>query len=170
LAELLTFLNGAVSERDVDLARTVVFPNVGAPLFLNTVGAWTYRPNTKTRLENLYVAGDWCRTGVDLTTMEGAISSGLATAGHVLRAFGSSETVEPIEIPAWPERWLRVVAWIGLPGVLALKAALWLRGRFMGEASSRGGRAERHLGSHARKLREASPARRTDSAPRKPRT
>jgi uncharacterized protein with NAD-binding domain and iron-sulfur cluster len=135
LAELLTWLNGVVSESDVDLARTRVFPNVSTPLFLNTVGAWSYRPNTRTRLENVYVAGDWCRTGVDLTTMEGAISSGLATAGRVQRDLGLPSPVAPLEIPAWPEWVLRCIALPLLPGVLALKAALWLRGRLHGEAA-----------------------------------
>jgi len=134
LAEILTWLNGVVTEQDVDLARTRVFPNLSAPLFLNTVGAWSYRPNTKTRLENLYVAGDWCRSRVDLTTMEGAISSALSTAGRVLRDLGVSDPVEPIEIPAWPEWMLRIIALAFLPAVLALKGALWLRGKLRGEA------------------------------------
>jgi uncharacterized protein with NAD-binding domain and iron-sulfur cluster len=135
LSELLAFMNGTVSERDVDLARTRVLPNVSVPLFLNTVGAWSYRPNTKTRFENLYVAGDWCRARVDLTTMEGAISSAQSTAGDMLRALGVREEVVPIEIPAWPEWALRLVALAMLPGVAALKGALWLRGKLLGDAA-----------------------------------
>ncbi|HSJ98594.1 MAG TPA: FAD-dependent oxidoreductase [Myxococcota bacterium] len=127
--ELIGALNGAVSERDVDWSRTCVFANVATPLFLNTVGAWSYRPNTKTRLANLYVAGDWCRTGVDLTTMEGAVASGQATAAHVLRSLGIARARQPIEIPHWPDWLLRAAALAGLPAVLALRGALWARER-----------------------------------------
>jgi uncharacterized protein with NAD-binding domain and iron-sulfur cluster len=127
LGELLAWLNGVATLDDVDFARTCVFPNTAVPLFLNTVGAWSYRPNAKTRLDNVYVAGDWCRARVDLTTMEGAISSGLTTAGALLRDLGSSDAVEPIWIPEWPEKLLRAIALVLLPGVLLLKGALWLR-------------------------------------------
>ncbi|HXK26400.1 MAG TPA: FAD-dependent oxidoreductase [Myxococcota bacterium] len=132
LGELLVWLNGVADMSDVDLERTRMFPNVTTPLFLNTVGAWSYRPNTRTRLENLYVAGDWCRARVDLTTMEGAISSGLSTAGRILRDLEVPGSVEPIEVPEWPEWMLRSIALVLLPGILALKGGLWLRARFLG--------------------------------------
>lgn len=127
VGEVLSALNGVVTAADVDWDRTCVFPNVTVPLFLNTVGAWTYRPGTKSRLANLYLAGDWCRTGVDLTTMEGAISSGHATAATLLRSLGLACPREPLAIPRWPDWLLRGAALAGLPPVLALKAALWAR-------------------------------------------
>jgi hypothetical protein len=133
LKELLLWLNGVVDESDVDLERTEVFPNIETPLFLNTVGAWSYRPNSKTRLDNLYVAGDWCRARVDLTTMEGAVSSGLTTANHILRDLRMPDPVEPIEIPEYPHWLLRGVALALLPGIAALKLGLWLRARFLND-------------------------------------
>jgi len=135
LSELLGALNGVVRREDVDWDRTSVFPNVEVPLFLNTVGAWSYRPNTRTRLRNLYIAGDWCRSGADLTTMEGAIGSAHATAARVLRDRNVPDGRGPLPIPAWPERLLRLAALGALPPVLALRAALWLRDKLGGESA-----------------------------------
>jgi phytoene dehydrogenase-like protein len=135
VGELLGALNGAVGASDVDWQRTSVFPNVTTPLFLNTVGAWTYRPNTRTRLANLYVAGDWCRNGADLTTMEGAVASAHLTACDVLRNLQRPPGRAPLEIPHWPDWLLRIVAAAGLPPVLALKAGLWTRERLGGRTT-----------------------------------
>ena len=67
-----------------NIADRTVKPNLDAPLFLNSVGSWHFRPSTKTRLDNLYTAGDYCRSEVDLTTMEGAVISALSTARDIL--------------------------------------------------------------------------------------
>ncbi|MGH7831073.1 MAG: FAD-dependent oxidoreductase, partial [Candidatus Binatia bacterium] len=37
-----------------NIADRTVKPNLDAPLFLNSVGSWHFRPSTKTRLDNLY--------------------------------------------------------------------------------------------------------------------
>jgi hypothetical protein len=68
-----------------DIGSAYLRPNVDTPLFLNTVGAWHFRPITKTRIENLYIAGDYCQSTADLTTMESAVFSGLSTARDILR-------------------------------------------------------------------------------------
>jgi phytoene dehydrogenase-like protein len=127
LGELLAYLGPVVRSEDVDLKTVHIFPNLNVPLFLNTVGAWTYRPGTKTRLENLYIAGDYCRTQADLTTMESAISSGVATAGHVLRDLGRRDVVAPLPLKAWPQPLMRAAAYSFLPAILALRlgVALW---------------------------------------------
>jgi len=129
LTEILTYLQPVVAANDVDPKLVHVFPNVNVPLFLNTVGAWTYRPNTKTRFDNLYIAGDYCRTSADLTTMESAISSGLATTGHLLRDLGHRERLVPQSIPAWPRLPMRALAFGLLPSILALRlgVAIWER-------------------------------------------
>ena len=53
------------------------------PLFVNEVGAWPHRPTARTGLSNLYLAGDYCQTHVDLVSMEGAVTSGLHAAEAV---------------------------------------------------------------------------------------
>jgi hypothetical protein len=127
LGELLDYLSPVVRPADLDLGQVVIFPNLTVPLFLNTVGAWSYRPNTKTRLANLYVAGDYCRTDVDLTTMESAISSGVATAGRIQRDLGLADPVAPLPLEAWPRRLMRTAALAVLPAMVALGwLARWL--------------------------------------------
>ncbi|WP_131761997.1 hydroxysqualene dehydroxylase, partial [Actinomadura fibrosa] len=67
------------------------------PLMVNTVGSWANRPEARTRIPNLFMAGDYVRTNVDLATMEGANESGRAAANALLDAVGS-----PAErVPMW---------------------------------------------------------------------
>lgn len=63
-----------------------------APLFMNDVGIWRFRPEAlpeqserQVELENLYLAGDYCRSHVDLVSMEGAFTTGLKAAEAVRR-------------------------------------------------------------------------------------
>ena len=65
---------------------------MNAPLFLNTPGVWKYRPHAHraiTGLENMFIAGDFCRSKVDLATMEGAVRSGYIAAEAVAGAAGA---------------------------------------------------------------------------------
>jgi hypothetical protein len=67
------------------------------PLMVNTVGSWQNRPGSRTRIPNLFMAGDYVRTHVDLATMEGANESGRAAVNALLDAAGS-----PAErVPMW---------------------------------------------------------------------
>ncbi len=59
------------------------------PLLVNTVGSWDKRPRARTRIPNLFLAGDYVRTDIDLATMEGANESGRAAANALLDAAGS---------------------------------------------------------------------------------
>ncbi|QLY31291.1 FAD-dependent oxidoreductase [Nocardia huaxiensis] len=61
------------------------------PLLINTAGSWTLRPDTHAAsLENLYLAGDYVRTNVDLATMEGASESARAAVNKLLEVTGSN--------------------------------------------------------------------------------
>lgn len=60
------------------------------PLLINTAGSWDLRPTARTDIPNLFLAGDYVRTNVDLATMEGANESGRAAANALLDAAGSS--------------------------------------------------------------------------------
>ena len=61
------------------------------PLLVNTVGTWEKRPQAVTAVPNLFLAGDYVQTDVDLATMEGANASGRAAANGILDASGSSK-------------------------------------------------------------------------------
>jgi uncharacterized protein with NAD-binding domain and iron-sulfur cluster len=60
------------------------------PLLVNTVGSWPNRPTNRTQIPNMFLAGDYVKTNVDLATMEGANESGRAAVNALLDAAGSS--------------------------------------------------------------------------------
>lgn len=62
------------------------------PLLVNTAGSWKDRPEASTRVPNLFFAGDFVRTNIDLATMEGANESGRKAANAILKASGSTAT------------------------------------------------------------------------------
>jgi uncharacterized protein with NAD-binding domain and iron-sulfur cluster len=77
--------------------------HVEQPFFLNTVGAWPSRPGAATAVDNLFLCGDYCRTDADLTTMEGAVMSGMNAAAAILERCGLHVPVapKPIDEPPW---------------------------------------------------------------------
>ena len=111
-----------------DIERTVFQSHQQEPLFMNEVGAWHFRPTAKTEIPNLYLAGDYCRTHIDLVSMEGATSAGLLAAEAVRSDARVAQPVD-IEIPSeWP-RWLLWMVWLlGLPVAAVLKVIADLRG------------------------------------------
>ena len=66
------------------------------PLLVNTVGSWEKRPQARTKIPNLFLAGDYVQTDIDLATMEGANESGRAAVNALLDASGSK--AEPREM------------------------------------------------------------------------
>ncbi|MFG1797436.1 FAD-dependent oxidoreductase [Nocardia sp. NPDC049149] len=60
------------------------------PLLINTAGSWDYRPEPHGALENLFLAGDYVRTNIDLATMEGANESARAAVNALLDVAGSN--------------------------------------------------------------------------------
>lgn len=86
--------------RDEDLAAWSLDPGIhwdpaaGAhandtPLLVNTVGSWDHRPQARTAVPNLFLAGDYVRTDIDLATMEGADESARAAVDALLDAADS---------------------------------------------------------------------------------
>ncbi len=74
------------------------------PLLVNTVGTWEKRPRSRTKIANLFLAGDYLRTNVDLATMEGANESGRAAANAILDAVDSpAERAAMFELYRPPE-------------------------------------------------------------------
>jgi uncharacterized protein with NAD-binding domain and iron-sulfur cluster len=60
------------------------------PLLVNTIGSWEKRPQPRTKIPNLFVAGDFVQTNIDLATMEGANESGRAAVNALLDSSGSN--------------------------------------------------------------------------------
>lgn len=116
-------------------------PNTGVPLFINTIGAWPNRPAPKSKIRNLYLAGDFVKNAIDLACMEGAVSSALESAKQILIDHAArTERREPgpeieslpiVQVPpVWP-RVLMVIARIVLiPVVAVARLFAWLEERF----------------------------------------
>jgi zeta-carotene desaturase len=62
-------------------------------------GSDELRPGTKTELPNVFLAGDWIRTGWP-ATMEGAVRAGYAAAEEVLRSDAREDRVRVPDLPA----------------------------------------------------------------------
>ena len=75
------------------------------PLLINTVNSWKLRPTARTKIPNLFMAGDFCKTNIDLATMEGANESGRQAANAILDASGVSGTPAPIYKLYRPKEW-----------------------------------------------------------------
>lgn len=83
LGELREFFPAA---KDAQLERAQVIKEVRAT-FSAVPGLETQRPPSQTGIPNLFLAGDWTRSGWP-ATMEGAVRSGYLTAEAVARAAG----------------------------------------------------------------------------------
>jgi Flavin containing amine oxidoreductase len=124
LRELLDYVP-AIRRDDLPADHGYIQPHLTQPLFLNTVAAWHFRPRTTTGIANLFIAGDFCRTQADLSTMESAVMSGLNTAGAVLRRAGMTTTVRAKHLDEASPLLLQAAKYAALP--LITPIALWKR-------------------------------------------
>jgi uncharacterized protein with NAD-binding domain and iron-sulfur cluster len=60
------------------------------PLFIQNAGSWANRPDSATAIQNLFLAGDWVRTNINLATMEGANEGARQAVNALLDAAGST--------------------------------------------------------------------------------
>jgi hypothetical protein len=105
--------------------------NTAVPLFINTIGAWPNRPRVKSKVQNLYLAGDFVKNAIDLACMEGAVAAALETAGQILRDHGETQSLSVAQVPpVWP-RALTVFARVFLiPVVAAARLIAWFEEKF----------------------------------------
>src|SRR5882757_6767783 len=87
---------------DVDYKRCHVQTNIGEELFVNQVGSWDYRPKATCEIPNLFLAGDFCQTVVDVVTVEGAVVSGLQAAEALRRKRKIGAPIEIIQPDSYP--------------------------------------------------------------------
>jgi len=119
-----------------DVERITFQSHTGQPLFMNDVGGWTFRPEARTQMTNLYLAGDFCRTLIDLVSMEGAVSSALAAAEAIRSDLGIGKRIENPS-PSVHPRWLLVFGRAALlPAVAVAKAWMLLTSSDSGPAAS----------------------------------
>lgn len=86
--------------RDEDVVHRFLDPGIAwdparaantnaTPLLVNTVGSLARRPHARTAIPNLFLAGDYVRTDIDLATMESANESARAAVNALLEAADS---------------------------------------------------------------------------------
>ena len=106
-------------------------PNTDDPLFINTIGAWSNRPRTKTKIRNLYLAGDYVKNSIDLACMEGAVSAALEAAARILEDNGEAGSLPVVQIPPeWPRALLVAARILLIPVVAVARIIAWLEEKF----------------------------------------
>ena len=95
LAELKRYL--PFNDDDIDYTKTHFQTNVGDELFINEVGSEQWRPDATTACPNVFLAGDYCRTPIDVTTIEAAVVSGLLAARALQEQAGRDGRLRPGE-------------------------------------------------------------------------
>jgi phytoene dehydrogenase-like protein len=125
LDELIAFV--PVIRRE-DIERIDYQPHLDEPLFMNEVGAWRDRPSARTTIPNLYLAGDYCRSHIDLVSMEGAVSTGLLAAEAIRQDLGIDRAVDVLEPDTVPRWLLRVAYYLGLPIAAILRLVTLIQG------------------------------------------
>jgi hypothetical protein len=116
LKELQRFLDFKLD--DVDYDRCHVQTNVGEELFVNQVGSWDYRPKATCEIPNLFLAGDFCQTFIDVVTVEGAVVSGLLAAEALRRKRKIGAPIDIVQPDSYP-------AFLPAALAAALRPAAW---------------------------------------------
>jgi uncharacterized protein with NAD-binding domain and iron-sulfur cluster len=102
-------------------------PNTDVPLFINTIGAWSNRPRAKTKIQNLYLAGDYVKNAIDLACMEGAVSAALDASAEILRDHGETGPLPVVQVPPeWPRIILVLARILMVPFVAVARIIAWL--------------------------------------------
>jgi len=107
---------------DIDRKRCYLQTNVGEPLFTNQVGTWTSRPRATCAISNLFIAGDFCKTFIDVVTIEGAVVSGLTAAEAVREQANVGDPIEILAPDAYPQSAMVALKLMGAPYAYAAKA------------------------------------------------
>ena len=119
LKELHRFLDFKLD--DVDKDRCHIQTNVGEELFVNQVGSWDYRPKATCDIPNLFLAGDYCQTFIDVVTVEGAVVSGLLAAEALRRRRGIGTPIDIVQPYSYPAILPAMLAAALRPAALAAK-------------------------------------------------
>jgi hypothetical protein len=119
LKELQRFLSFTLD--DVDTDRCHIQTNVGEELFVNQVGSWDYRPKATCDIPNLFLAGDFCQTFIDVVTIEGAVVSGLLAAEALRRRRGIGTPIDIVQPDSYPATFPAMLAAALRPAALAAK-------------------------------------------------
>jgi hypothetical protein len=93
---------------DIDWRRTSLQPNRELPLFTNTVDSWQHRPLpgvyrdrlSGVEIGNLFLAGDYCQSEVNIVCLEGAVMTARMAARAIAAQAGREAHVPEPAVPA----------------------------------------------------------------------
>src|SRR5262249_7037077 len=102
-----------IKPHDIDRTRCVMQTNVNEQLFTNQVGTCRYRPEATCAIENLFLAGDFCKTFIDVVTIEGAVVSGLNAAEALRQKANVGTPIEIVEPESEPQAGLGATHQLG---------------------------------------------------------
>jgi hypothetical protein len=89
---------------DIDWDKSDYQPNAGEELYINSVGSEQWRPETTyQQIPNLFFAGNFCKTPIDIATVETAVVSGLQAAQALWQRESLGEPIKMIAPDAYPE-------------------------------------------------------------------
>jgi len=115
-----------------DVESRELNPNTDVPLFINTIGAWSNRPRPKTKIKNLYLAGDYVKNAIDLACMEGAVSAALEASAEILHDHGETGSLPGAQVPPeWPRALLVLARILLVPVVAVARGIAWLEEIFL---------------------------------------
>jgi hypothetical protein len=115
---------------DIDRDRCHLQTNVSEELFTNQVGTWEFRPGPTCAIPNLFIAGDHCKTCVDVVTIEGAVVSGLMAAEAIRQRAAIGEPIEIVEPETYPQAAMAAIKLMGAPYAYAAKIWSMMSGGF----------------------------------------
>ncbi len=118
-------------EKDPQTGRVV---GNSEPLFVNRKGTWQLRPDSVTRIPNLFLAGDYVRTNTDLATMESANESARRAVNGILAVSGSTSPrcrLFALDVPV-PLAMLLLLGWRRRHDRRRYKTGLAWNGRLLG--------------------------------------
>jgi hypothetical protein len=102
--------------------RTHLQTNVGEELFVNQVGSWQWRPQATCGIPNLYIAGDYCKTLIDVVTIEAAAVSGLMAAEALRRRRRVGQPIRLLQPDLFPVKAMTAFASAQRPLAYAARA------------------------------------------------
>jgi Flavin containing amine oxidoreductase len=86
------------------------------PLLINTPGSWANRPKARTRIPNMFVAGDFARTHTNFASMEAANEAARRAVNELLRESGFDGVTDPCTVKNLEDP---DVPWFKIPADLA---------------------------------------------------
>jgi len=125
-ARLIKTLQKYIRFTDADIDHAHLQTHRGEPLFVNTDGSWEDRPEARLdeanrtfprvqeKVSNLFLAGDYCRSKVDITSVEGAIVTGICAAHLIWNDVNAPIPLAPFDREQVRRAKALLDGWIGL--------------------------------------------------------